>query len=90
MAGAGSCFDRNDYELLDRFSRQVGRLADEVERLNENLERMNNNEGDPDVDPSEHDCPVPYTCCDDPSVVGRPTTTDVCTNCGTTSPGVER
>lgn len=38
MPGAGSSLDRSDYELLDRLTANVARLADEVERLNQNLE----------------------------------------------------
>lgn len=41
MAGAGSCFDRNDWEMLNRLTLNVSRLADEVERLNDNLEQDN-------------------------------------------------
>lgn len=35
MAGAGSAFDRNDYQLLEQLMRQIGRLADEMERQND-------------------------------------------------------
>lgn len=38
MAGAGSCLDRNDYQLFQELSRNVERLADELERLNDNME----------------------------------------------------
>lgn len=38
MAGAGSCLDRNDYQLLERLNGNISRLADELERLNDNLE----------------------------------------------------
>lgn len=38
MPGSGSGFDRNDWQMLDRMTRNIGRLADEVERLNDNIE----------------------------------------------------
>lgn len=38
MAGAGSSLDRNDYQMLERLTRGVHRVADQLERLNDNLE----------------------------------------------------
>lgn len=35
--GDGS-FTRAEYNMLDRLTENIGRLADEVERLNDNLE----------------------------------------------------
>ena len=38
MPGNDSALDRNDFQMLERLTRQVGRLADEIERLNDNIE----------------------------------------------------
>lgn len=45
MPGSGSSLDRNDWEMLNRLSQNVGRLADQVEQLNENLEDMGGDDG---------------------------------------------
>ncbi|ERJ07438.1 hypothetical protein HLRTI_000480 [Halorhabdus tiamatea SARL4B] len=47
MAGAGSAFDRNDHRLIERLTRQVGKLADEVERQNDAREATNTEGADP-------------------------------------------
>lgn len=39
MPGNGSCFDRNDWELIERLTKQVGRAADELKRYNDLKER---------------------------------------------------